>query len=69
MSHTVFTRMGDGERISIEVGELREQLRKGTEDASHKGSVPQLDAAEMEALCGIFCENRGGRSACPTVRS
>ena len=56
MSHTVFTRMGDGERISIEVGELREQLRKGTEDASHKGSVPQLDAAEMEALCDIFCE-------------
>ncbi len=56
MSHTVFTRMGDGERISIEVGELREQLRRGTEDASNKGSVPQLDAAELEVLCDIFCE-------------
>jgi dimethylamine--corrinoid protein Co-methyltransferase len=56
MSQSIFTRMGDGERIEMDVGELKDELLKGTRDAADKGSIPQLQAAELQALCDIICE-------------
>jgi dimethylamine---corrinoid protein Co-methyltransferase len=56
MGDSVVTRMGDGERISMDVAELREELKKGTYDASDRGGVPELTAEEQDELCGIFCE-------------
>lgn len=48
--------MGDGERISMTVGELREELGEGTHDAADKGDIPELTADELDTLCDIFLE-------------
>ena len=56
MGETVTTRMGDGERITLEVEELREELRAGTRDAAAKGKIPELSAGELDGLCDIFRE-------------
>jgi len=59
MSDAISTRMGDGERITMEASELREEILAGSEDAAKKGDVPQLTPDEMEALFEIMAA--GGR--------
>ena len=56
MSDEIFTRMGDGERIELDKGELRQELLDGTRDAAEKGKLPELTGSELEQLFEIIAE-------------
>jgi dimethylamine--corrinoid protein Co-methyltransferase len=56
MSGKIFTRMGDGERIELDKGELRQELLDGTRDAAKKGHIPELAEPELDQLFEIFAE-------------
>jgi len=42
MKNKVLTRMGDGERISMNAAELEDKLLLGTRDSAQKGTIPEL---------------------------
>jgi len=48
--------MGDGERISMPIQEVKEELLKGTQDAAKKGGVPELSQEELQQVFEILCE-------------
>jgi dimethylamine--corrinoid protein Co-methyltransferase len=48
--------MGDGERITLDEGDLRQELLDGTQDAAKKGQIPELDGSELDELFEIFAE-------------
>jgi dimethylamine---corrinoid protein Co-methyltransferase len=52
----IFTRMGDGERISMAAKAVKEDLRLGTEDAAKVGKIPELNNEELDQLFEIFAE-------------
>jgi dimethylamine---corrinoid protein Co-methyltransferase len=56
MPDKVLTRMGDGERLWMPAGEIREDIAAGTEDAAERGSVPPLTPGEQEQLFDILAE-------------
>lgn len=56
MNHTITTRMGDGEQISISADELREDILAGTKDAAEKGQIPELTSEEIDKLFDIFAD-------------
>jgi len=50
----ILTRMGDGERVTMSVSQVKEDLEAGTRDAADRGKIPELTAAELEQLLEIF---------------
>ena len=56
MQDTIFTRMGDGERISMPVQEVKEELLEGTQDAAKKGGIPELTEEDLQQLFEILAE-------------
>jgi len=56
MQDAIFTRMGDGERISMPVQEMKEELLEGTQDAAKKGRIPELTEEDLQQLFEILAE-------------
>jgi dimethylamine--corrinoid protein Co-methyltransferase len=56
MQDTIVTRMGDGQRISMPVQEVAQELLEGTQDAAKKAGIPELTAGELEQILEIFAE-------------
>ncbi len=56
MSKRVLTRMGDGERVHMEVEEIRDDIHRGTADAAGRAAVSELSEADQERLADILCE-------------
>lgn len=56
MSDKIWTRMGDGERLSMSSSELKEDIAAGVEDAVKRGKIPPLTAEEQEQLFRIFAD-------------
>lgn len=52
----IFTRMGDGEPVSLSINQVREDLLAGTQDAADKGDIPELTSAELEHLFDIVVD-------------
>jgi dimethylamine--corrinoid protein Co-methyltransferase len=48
--------MGDGERIELDEGELRQDLLDGTRDAAKNGQIPELTGSELDQLFEIMAE-------------
>jgi dimethylamine--corrinoid protein Co-methyltransferase len=48
--------MGDGERIELDVEEIRRELRDGTRDAAKRGKIPELAGSELDQLFDILAE-------------
>jgi len=56
MQKKIFTRMGDGELISMSAGEIREDIQAATQDAARRAEIPELTSDEMEQLFEIIAE-------------
>ena len=56
MQDTIVTRMGDGERISMPVQEVEQELLEGTQDAAKKAGIPELTADDLQQMLEIFAE-------------
>ena len=56
MQKRILTRMGDGERVSMPVDEVKEELLLGTQDAAQNGEIPELTAEDLEQLFDIVAE-------------
>lgn len=50
----IFTRMGDGSGIWMEKEAIREDIDKGTLDASKRGKIPELSPEEKEKIYEII---------------
>ena len=57
MQNTVLTRMGDGERISMPVDEVKEELLLGTQDAAQKGEISELTQQDLDQMFEILAES------------
>ena len=53
---SILTRMGDGQRISMPVQEVEQELLEGTQDAAKKAGIPELTADELQQMLEIFAE-------------
>jgi len=56
MQDTIVTRMGDGERISMPIQEVKEELLIGTQDAAKKAEIPELNQEDLDQLFEILAE-------------
>jgi len=56
MKDTIFTRMGDGELVSMSAGEIKEDIQAATRDAAQRAEIPELTPQEMEQLFEIIAE-------------
>jgi dimethylamine--corrinoid protein Co-methyltransferase len=56
MQKKIFTRMGDGELVSMSAGEIREDIQAATRDAAERAEIPELTPQEMEQLFEIIAE-------------
>jgi dimethylamine--corrinoid protein Co-methyltransferase len=56
MQKKIFTRMGDGELVSMSAGEIKENLQAATRDAARRAEIPQLTTEEIEQLFEIIAE-------------
>ena len=52
----ITTSRGDGVRITLSEEELRKDIVEGSEDASRRGKIDGLSAAEINHLVDIFCQ-------------
>lgn len=57
MSDRIWTRMGDGERVSMTPAEVKEDLLAGTQDAADKGRIPELSQEELDQLFDISADS------------
>jgi dimethylamine--corrinoid protein Co-methyltransferase len=48
--------MGDGQRISLPVQEVEEEILEGTQDAAKKAGIPELTADDQQQMLEIFAE-------------
>jgi len=48
--------MGDGERVSMTVDEIKKDLIDGTRDASERAEIPELTQDELDQLFDIFAD-------------
>ncbi len=55
-SDEILTRMGDGERITMPISEIKDEILAGTEDAAEKGRIPQLTDEELDKLYEILAD-------------
>ncbi|MCF8105660.1 MAG: hypothetical protein K9K64_09265 [Desulfohalobiaceae bacterium] len=65
MTNKVFTRMGDGERLLMEVSEIRDDIQEGTEDAAQRANVPGLSREDQERLLAIMTDPSRSVSVAP----
>jgi len=65
MQEKIYTRMGDGELVSMSVSEIKEDILAGTEDAARRGEIPELTSKETEKLLEIFSEPSRAVSVAP----
>jgi len=56
MSDDIFTRMGDGERLKMSAGEIKDDIAAGTEDAARRGKIPQLSDDDQLQLFEIMAD-------------
>jgi dimethylamine--corrinoid protein Co-methyltransferase len=56
MKDKIFTRMGDGELVSMSVAEVKEDILAGTEDAARRAEISELTSGEIEQLFEIIAE-------------
>ncbi len=56
MKSKIFTRMGDGELVSMSTGEIREDILAATEEAAQRADITELTADEIEQLLDIMTE-------------
>lgn len=56
MGKGIFTRMGDGERVTMSPEEIKEDLLEGTHDAANRAGIPELSQDDLEHLLDIFAE-------------
>ena len=56
MPKKIFTRMGDGELVSMPAGEIKEDIQAATQDASRRAEIPELNTEEMDQLFEIIAE-------------
>ncbi len=56
MGDDIFTRMGDGERLKMSAGEIKEDIAAGTEDAARRGKIPELSDDDREQLFEIMAD-------------
>jgi dimethylamine--corrinoid protein Co-methyltransferase len=56
MKDKIFTRMGDGELVSMSVAEVKEDILTGTGDAARRAEIPELTSGEIEQLFEIIAE-------------
>jgi len=52
----IFTRMGDGELVTMSSEEIKEDIMAATQEASQRAGVPELTADEIEQLFDIMAE-------------
>lgn len=55
MAEEFYTRMGDGKRVLMTRQQIIDEIQIGSADAADMGSIPQLDANDMEAIADIIC--------------
>lgn len=56
MSNSIFTRMGDGERVSMSPMEIRDEIRQGSASAAEMARIPVLSDSESDELFDIIAE-------------
>jgi dimethylamine---corrinoid protein Co-methyltransferase len=56
MSETIFTRMGDGERVRVTASEIKEDIQAGTADAARRGKIPELTDSEQQQMFDIMAD-------------
>jgi dimethylamine--corrinoid protein Co-methyltransferase len=52
----IFTRMGDGELVSMSLEEINEDITTATQEAAQRAEIPELTANEIEQLLEIMAE-------------
>jgi dimethylamine--corrinoid protein Co-methyltransferase len=52
----IFTRMGDGERVSMSAEEIKEDIAAATREAAQRAEIPELTGDEIEQLFDIMAE-------------
>ena len=62
MNDKIFTRMGDGELVSMSFEEIKADIIAGTQDAADRAGIPELTADDVEQLTAIMAEP--GRAVC-----
>lgn len=65
MTNKVFTRMGDGERVTMEVSEIRDDIREGTRDAAQRAKVPEMSQEDQQRLLAIMADPSRAVSVAP----
>ena len=56
MAKKIFTRMGDGELVTMSSEEIKEDIMAATQEAAKRAEVPELTAGEIEQLFEIMAE-------------
>ena len=56
MQKKIFTRMGDGERVSMSTDDVKEDIQAATQDAARRADIPELTQEEIEQLVEIMAE-------------
>ena len=56
MTDKILIRMGDGQRVQMAAGEIRDDIAAGTQDAADRGGVAPLTADEQEQLFDILAD-------------
>jgi hypothetical protein len=56
MKQQIITRMGDGERVSLSGGEIKDDILAGTYQAAQSAQIPELSTDETEQLFEIMTE-------------
>ena len=56
MATEIFTRMGDGELVTMSSEEIKEDIIAATQEAAQRAGVPELTADEIEQLLDIVSE-------------
>jgi len=56
MKDKIFTRMGDGELVSMASEQIKEDIVAATREAAQRAEIPELTADEIEQLFDIMAE-------------
>jgi len=56
MSNQILTRMGDGDRLWMEAGDVMEDIQDGCADAAQRIGVPELSQEEQKKLFDILAD-------------
>ena len=56
MKQAIFTRMGDGELVSMSPGEMKADIEDATQEAAQRADIPELTVDEIEQLLDIMAE-------------